>query len=407
MSKFLTVFFIVILSFFALAQSSLHDYGPAGVTGNSIIPVHQLSQNILLDQEPNQVNGLFADETCELCPTGQQTIAENFFQPAYAVNIDFIMIWGGYYPEDIPNIVDDFTIIVHSDASGQPGAVLWTRTGLQPDRTQTGVVLFGTHEYMFYFFIDNFWFPPGTGKYWIELFNNSTESGNFYWETGNLDVTYGVAGSASYTTTPGTSWNLDPYSDLGIIITINWIPVELVSFQAIASGSDVNLNWVTATETNNRGFAIQRSSGGEFGNIGFVQGNGTTTENHAYSYTDENVNVGTYSYRLMQIDYDGTVHYSNVVDIDVHVPASFALHQNYPNPFNPSTKIKYQIPQTSQVQIKVFDVLGNEIETLVNEEEPAGNYEVTWDAANHTSGIYFYKLQSGNFVETKKMVLTK
>ena len=89
------------------------------------------------------------------------------------------------------------------------------------------------------------------------------------------------------------------------------------------------------------------------------------------------------------------------------IPTEFLLSQNYPNPFNPSTKIKYSITQTSQVQIKVFDVLGNEIETLVNEEKPTGTYELTWNAASLPSGVYFYQLKAGNFIETKKMLLLK
>ena len=98
-------------------------------------------------------------------------------------------------------------------------------------------------------------------------------------------------------------------------------------------------------------------------------------------------------------------------------PVKFELLQNYPNPFNPSTKIKYSIPQTSQVQIKVFDILGNEITTLVNEEKPAGNYTMTWNAANLPSGVYFYQLlvsasqskdgKAGSFIQTRKMILLK
>jgi hypothetical protein len=90
-----------------------------------------------------------------------------------------------------------------------------------------------------------------------------------------------------------------------------------------------------------------------------------------------------------------------------NLATEFALEQNYPNPFNPSTKIKYSIPQSSNVVIKVFDILGNEIETLVNEEKPAGTYEITWNATNLPSGVYFYQLKAGDFVQTNKMILLK
>jgi hypothetical protein len=89
------------------------------------------------------------------------------------------------------------------------------------------------------------------------------------------------------------------------------------------------------------------------------------------------------------------------------IPTEFLLSQNYPNPFNPSTKIRYSVPVSSNVMIKVFDILGNEIETLVKEEKLAGSYEITWYAANLPSGVYFYKLQASSFVEMKKMILIK
>jgi predicted GH43/DUF377 family glycosyl hydrolase len=95
------------------------------------------------------------------------------------------------------------------------------------------------------------------------------------------------------------------------------------------------------------------------------------------------------------------------VEDETTLPTEFTLEQNYPNPFNPSTKIKYSIPQISQVVVKVFDVLGNEIETLVNEDKPAGTYELIWNAADLSSGVYFYQFKSGSFIKTKKMILLK
>jgi len=102
-------------------------------------------------------------------------------------------------------------------------------------------------------------------------------------------------------------------------------------------------------------------------------------------------------------EFDGVV---GVKD-EESLPTEFVLEQNYPNPFNPSTKIKYSVPQTSEVQIKVFDVLGNEIEILISEEKSVGNYELNWNATNLPSGVYFYQLRAGDFVQTKKMLLLK
>lgn len=190
------------------------------------------------------------------------------------------------------------------------------------------------------------------------------------------------------------------------------IPVELVSFNADVSNNFVKLNWLTITEKNNYGFEIERSKNStdksdNWEKIGFVKGKGTTTEIQSYEFNDEYLPAGKYSYRLKQIDFDGTTSYSNIIEVDIDLPNAFSLEQNYPNPFNPSTKINYQIPELSFVSLKVYDVLGNEIETLVNEEKPVGRYEIIFDATRLPSGIYFYILQAGNFIETKKMVLMK
>ena len=158
----------------------------------------------------------------------------------------------------------------------------------------------------------------------------------------------------------------------------------------------VQLNWTTATETNNSGFEIQRTSplpspyqaeGGKAGRgwetIGFVPGFGTTTEPKSYSFVDENVSTGIYKYRLKQIDFDGSFEYSNEIEIEVDfTPKDFVLYQNYPNPFNPATTIKFEIPNVETTRrvvfttLKVYDVLGNEVATLVNEEKQHGVYEV-------------------------------
>jgi|WetSurSiteA1Bulk_404760.scaffolds.fasta_scaffold03524_3 hypothetical protein len=193
------------------------------------------------------------------------------------------------------------------------------------------------------------------------------------------------------------------------------IPVELISFTTEVDNNVVALFWQTATETNNKGFEIQRKSGGEFETLAFIEGYGTTTETHTYSYSDRNVNAGSYNYRLKQIDFDGSVEYSSEIEAEVKAPNVFSLEQNYPNPFNPATKIKYTIPNVTLrqaqsdilVTLKVYDILGNEVATLVNEEQIAGEYEVELNVTTLPSGVYFYQLKAGSFVETKKMLLLK
>ncbi|MFZ1520273.1 MAG: T9SS type A sorting domain-containing protein [Ignavibacteriaceae bacterium] len=190
------------------------------------------------------------------------------------------------------------------------------------------------------------------------------------------------------------------------------VPVELLSFSSSVVDDDVTLNWTTATETNNSGFQVERrktleARSEEWENLGFVNGNGTTTETKSYSYNDENLSAGKYQYRLKQIDFDGTFEYSNIAEAEILPPARFSLEQNYPNPFNPSTSIQYAIASKQFVQLKVFDILGKEITTLVNEEKSAGNHKIEFNASNLSSGIYYYKITAGEFVQTRKMILLK
>ena len=185
------------------------------------------------------------------------------------------------------------------------------------------------------------------------------------------------------------------------------VPVELTSFTATANSGYVQLNWTTATETNNHMFEIQRQAAdGEFFSIGFINGHGTTTEPQDYSYTDRTVTTGTYTYRLKQIDYDGRFSYSPTVEVDV-LPTEFILEQNYPNPFNPTTNIRFGIPESGFVKLSVYNIVGEEVAVLVNGNIEAGVHDITFDAGNLPSGPYFYKLQSENSVEVKKLLLTK
>ncbi len=202
----------------------------------------------------------------------------------------------------------------------------------------------------------------------------------------------------------------------------NALPVELLSFTALLNNENVALNWQTATEVNNYGFEIERASfqkngttpvQEDWGKIGFVEGHGNSNSPKEYSFTDKNLPSGKIEYRLKQIDTDGQFEYSDVVEVNISFPIKFELSQNYPNPFNPSTTIKYSIPSAvgtgniPSVQLNVYDVLGREIATLVNEDKSPGNYSVTFNASKLSSGIYFYQLKAGSFVDLKKMILMK
>lgn len=186
------------------------------------------------------------------------------------------------------------------------------------------------------------------------------------------------------------------------------IPVELISFTALIENNSVVLNWSTATELNNQGFHIERKSElKDFETIGFIKGNGTTNEIMNYSFVDKNISSGNYFYRLKQIDLDGSFKYSNEINIKYNLPQKFVLEQNHPNPFNPSTKIKFQIPYNKFVKLNVYNIIGQHIKTLVNEEKIAGNYEIDFIAEDITSGFYIYTIQAGDFIQTRKMILIK
>ena len=199
------------------------------------------------------------------------------------------------------------------------------------------------------------------------------------------------------------------------------VPVELASFTAIVLNKNVTLNWVTSSEINNRGFEIERKvislqssvSNSEYHMIGFLEGNGTTTETKYYSFIEKELPAGSYQYRIKQIDFDGTFKYFNLTEtIEIDLPAVLELAQNYPNPFNPSTMIKYSIPNAGtglalSVTLKVYDVLGKEITTLVNEYKTAGSYKVEFDAGGLSSGVYYYQLRADDYIETKKLVLIR
>ncbi len=191
--------------------------------------------------------------------------------------------------------------------------------------------------------------------------------------------------------------------------TTGSVPVEFSSFTASASENIVTLFWSTATEVNNQGFEIERSNdNANWRTVGFIEGKGTTSEPQEYFYNDKLSGYESlrFYYRLKQIDFDGSFKYSDIVEVDV-APSKFSLSQNYPNPFNPMTIISYQLPINSFVTINVYNVLGNEVATLVSERKSAGKYEVNFDASNLGSGVYFYTLRAENFSQTRKMVLLK
>lgn len=228
-----------------------------------------------------------------------------------------------------------------------------------------------------------------------------TNVANFHWHNrgatnpmGSFDgirVAYGSSSASAWT-------SLNPV-----------LPVELSSFSSSVIGNNVRLSWSTISELNNAGFDIQRKSEhGDWVKIGNVKGKGTTNNTEVYSFEDKNIPSGKYNYRLKQIDYNGNYEYFNLsAEVIVGVPAKFELSQNFPNPFNPATMISYQMPVSGFVSLNIYDITGKVVAELVNEVKDAGYYTVKFDASKLSSGMYFYKIQAGEFTSIKKMMLVK
>jgi hypothetical protein len=283
-------------------------------------------------------------------------------------------------------------------------------TGLVTGGSYTG----GLIGYRMYTTINNcFWDSVSSGK--------ATSAGG----TGKTTIEMKTSSTFLDAGWEGTIWN----KDIGIndgYPYLKWqnpsgtpLPVELTSFTANISGSNVTLNWQTVTEVNNYGFYVERRRENEqnFYEVkdGFIPGHGSTLEPQSYSFIDNTVTeVGKYYYRLRQVDNDGLISYSSpvsitisVLGVDEQLPLTFNLEQNYPNPFNPATTIKYSLPVRSYVIIKVYSILGNEIATLVNGYEDEGFKSLKFDGSILSSGIYIYKIVAGNYSEVKRMLLIK
>jgi hypothetical protein len=229
-------------------------------------------------------------------------------------------------------------------------------------------------------------------------------------DTVSANSNFYVDNTVSYSTynyriTAFNSFGQSAYSNIAQII----VPVELTSFTASVKDEGVLLEWTTATEVNNMGFEIQRKGLADWETIGFVKGRGTTTEISNYEFFNDLSQFNASSkllYRLKQIDYSGAFAYSDIVEVE-YLPGYYSLSQNYPNPFNPSTDINFSLAKSTFVELKVFNVLGNEVRTLINNVVSAGKHQVKFNAGDLPSGVYLYTIKAGDFAETKKMIMMK
>jgi len=298
-------------------------------------------------------------------------------------------------------------------------------TGVSTIRQNTPMPLINNKQssFAFRFFLDYYAAPSGTVTVGVTYDGGTTEQvlyqvvdptanvGPMLVEGTFTTPATGSDNAKLQITYDGYTFNID-YIYWDDLCIGQVVPVELTSFTAKSDNNTVTLNWTTATELNNSGFQLERSNGSEYQTVGFVAGHGTSTNVHNYTFVDQNVEAGSYSYRLKQIDLDGTFEYSNIIEVDVLGLREFALGQNYPNPFNPSTTINFSLAVDSKVSLKVFNVLGQEVASLVNGQMSAGSQKISFDASSLNSGVYFYRLDADGidgqkFSSTKKMILTK
>ncbi|MGI9174433.1 MAG: T9SS type A sorting domain-containing protein, partial [Rhodothermales bacterium] len=224
------------------------------------------------------------------------------------------------------------------------------------------------------------------------------------------DVFVGEQNSAYVQTEVGAVRSVDFRSQTAL-------PVELTAFEAVADGTDVRLSWRTASETNNAGFEIEARFGTAshapdaapepWQTLAFVEGHGTSSAPHTYAYAASDMPPGQHRFRLRQLDFDGQASYSDAVEVEVALPGEVTLEAAYPNPFNPRTTIRYSLPREAQVRLTVHDALGREVARLVEAQQPAGRYEVLFDAVAQASGIYFYRIEAGSHSQVRSMVLAK
>ncbi len=192
------------------------------------------------------------------------------------------------------------------------------------------------------------------------------------------------------------------------LIVGGFIPVELVSFTGTANGTDVALNWETASETNNAGFEVQMQDGENWNALGFVDGHGTTTEAQTYSFTAGDIPIGTHAFRLKQIDFDGVFEYSGEVEVTIETPGSHVLSSAYPNPFNPQSQFTLAVAQEQHVTAELFNTLGQRVAVLFNGTVEANQSQlVTIDGAGLASGTYVVLVNGENFSDALSVTLLK
>src|ERR1035437_5860637 len=263
--------------------------------------------------------------------------------------------------------------------------------------------------------------PYGTRIGTLQLANTVDWPTSSFAQPNTIDTSLHSAYAFAFNAYVGGTTNTNITAQMTIVrsLTGPLLLVELTSFVSNVSGRQVNLNWETKTEVNSSKYEIDRALVGTkdatvtWGSVGAIQAAGNSNSPRKYSYTDKNLQAGKYQYRLKMIDFDGSYKLSNIVETEIAVPKNFELSQNYPNPFNPTTKIDYQVPVDAKVIMEVYNITGQKVVELVNQEQSAGYYSVNFGSSKLSSGVYIYRIVASdkatgnNFSSIKKMMLLK
>ncbi len=417
MTKYYSVILFLVISFLitdicAQCKKIVENHLLINAVLKNTFHLEDNNLEIFYDQTGGATTNGYASQDFEAMFDSFDCQAADDFPADYGAIINKVFVIGSYFSG---GPAEGFNIYFYLDNAGIPGTQVYYAYDQPYTFDSTG---------LFTISLDTFAVLP-PGHYWVSVQCRMDFSigGQWYWHQ--------VTGSYGYTAqwqNPGGAWLagcttwgsiqdcIDAVgTDMAFALSCVLVPVELISFSASANDGKVFLTWSTATETNNRGFEIQRNSNrNNWSEIGFIDGYGTTSEKHNYSFPDKDIKPGKYQYRLKQIDLSGEYNYSEIIEMNLEIPGAFELEQNYPNPFNPSTKISWQSPVGGWQTLKVYDILGTEVATLVNEYKPAGSYDLEFNASNLQSGVYFYRIQAtpnggqaGSLAQTKKMILLK
>ncbi len=340
----------------------------------------------------------------------------------------------------IDNASTTANVSANLNSGAMPAGGFVSCLSIDPTNSNNVIAVFSNYN------VNRLWYSTDAGATWTNIEGNlggvngpSVRWATIFYVTGVPHVFLATSVGVYYTISingNSTVWTQEAVSSVGNVVTVMFdyrssdntlvaathgrgsfstqvspaLPVELTAFNSSVTGVNVLLSWTTNSETNNSGFEVQRKSGNtDWTPLGNVRGAGNSNTINNYAFADNNLQSGKYKYRLKQIDFNGNFEYYNLAsEVSIGLPNSFALKQNYPNPFNPSTKIDFNLPLNANVTLKVYDVSGKEVAKLINNElRNAGNYSVDFNASFLSSGIYFYKLEAGNFTGVKKMMLVK